>query len=78
MLFYSEKKGKCTTKKRFNYLFLLFLVQNSDEIVEGDNFEKGIALLSRDEVRSIVVLGKFGNSVTSTSLCISKKFFKRS
>lgn len=44
--------------------------------MKEDNIKNGIALLSRDEVRSIVVLGKFGNSVTSTSQCIAKKFQK--
>lgn len=46
----------------------------SDEIVIKQNVDNGIALLSKDEVRSIVVVGKFGNFVSGTSRVIIKKF----
>lgn len=53
------------------------LVRKSNEIVKEQNVHHGIALLSRQKVRSIVVVGKFGNSVASTSRRILKKFQKR-
>lgn len=39
----------------------------SDKIVKKQNVDDGIALPSKDEVRSIVVVGKFGNFVSGTS-----------
>lgn len=41
------------------------------------NVVYGTALLRRDEIRSIVVVGKYGNSVSSTSRRISEMFQKR-
>lgn len=46
----------------------------SDEIMKEHNVSSGIELLSKNEVRSIVVVGKYGNSVTSISRRISKTF----
>lgn len=46
----------------------------SDEILKKQNVDNGIALLSKDEVRSIVVVAKFGNFVSGTSRVIIKKF----
>lgn len=46
----------------------------SDEIVMEHYVASGIELLSKYEVRSIVVVGKFGNSVASTCRRISKAF----
>lgn len=51
--------------------------QISYKIVKEKNVDNGICLLSRNKVRSIVVVGKFGNSVTSTSRRILKKFQKK-
>lgn len=47
------------------------------KIVKEQYVYYGIALLSRQKVRSIVVVGKFGNSVASTSRRILKKFQER-
>lgn len=62
-------------------MFQLFLpsalFRKPNEIVKEQNVHHGIALLSRQKVRSIVVVGKFGNSVASTSRRILKKFQKR-
>lgn len=48
--------------------------EGSDEIVKEQNLNNGTALLVREDVRSIIVVGKFGNSVSSTSRCISNRF----
>lgn len=45
--------------------------------MKEDNVKNGISLLLKDEVRSIAVVGKFGNPVSSTSRSISKKFQER-
>lgn len=62
-------------------MFQLFLpsvlFRKPNEIVKEQNVHHGIALLSRQKVRSVVVVGKFGNSVASTSRRILKKFQKR-
>lgn len=62
----------------FNYSYITFIVgQKSDEIVKEHNVVHGIDMLSKDKVRSIVVVGKFGNSVLSTSQRILMKFQER-
>lgn len=45
--------------------------------MKEQNVHHGITLLSRQKVRSIVVVGKFGNSIASTSRGILKKFQKK-
>lgn len=48
----------------------------SYKFVKEQNVINGTALLLRDEVRSIVVVGKYGNSVSSTSRRISETIKK--
>ena len=43
------------------------------EVVKEHNVEHGVAILSQEHVQSIIVLGTYGNSVTSTSRSIMRK-----
>lgn len=61
----------------FLYMRRRHKIRKPNEIVKEQNVHHGIALLSRQKIRSIVVVGKFGNSVASTSRRILKKFQKR-
>jgi hypothetical protein len=54
-----------------------FLHLDGTQVVKENNVLNGMTALSREEDKSIVVLGKFGSSVSSTSRRISEKFAKQ-
>lgn len=57
-------------------ILTFILGRMSYKFVKEQNVINGTALLLRDEVRSIVVVGKYGNSVSSTSRRISETIKK--
>ncbi|XP_048752250.2 uncharacterized protein LOC130046343 [Ostrea edulis] len=78
VIVYRRRKSKLVVKCPENADELQTLIpEGLQEEVKKHYVLNGMTALSREDGKSIVVLGKFGNSVSSTSRCILEGFAKQ-